>query len=353
MLPPQQARQDKIWIRGDKYTYVTCHAAAHKQERKRCKVTNEVCRAEPTPARPDHTVPPPKGPHPHPSPVSQDQAGEKEEDPGTGTKEAGKERNRDKHQGRGREKVNARGEGRPTEGRGKGKERRHHERNRMYPAAKRGTRAGKGARQAHDKHNTATKHRRGGHQGDGRRAAPRTTARTAQTPHTPHTPTPAPRACGQRAPAAHLKRGQPGKGGRLNPDAPRHPRGAQPPARHASKGTSAGPPQPHTHAHSTWVADPDSPPTGRAAGGGGAPDLRRPSQGRKAPPRGRPSATPAARNDGSQGRALWGPHQPHPGHTGRGTPASRPGERAARGGTAPDTRCRSQWWLATPPGDGL
>ena len=31
-------------------------------------------------------------------------------------------------------------------------------------------------------------------------------------------------------------------------------------------------------AHSTWVADSNSPPSGRAVGGGGAPDLSRPSQ---------------------------------------------------------------------------
>ena len=49
---------------------------------------------------------------------------------------------------------------------------------------------------------------------------------------------------------------------------------------HASKGDSAGPPHPHTRAHSTWVADLGSPPSGRAVGGGGAPDLIRPSQRR-------------------------------------------------------------------------
>ena len=51
---------------------------------------------------------------------------------------------------------------------------------------------------------------------------------------------------------------------------------------------SAGPPHPHAHAHSTWVVDPDSLPGGRAAGGGGAPDQRCPSQPRKAPPLGTP-----------------------------------------------------------------
>ena len=149
-------------------------------------------------------------------------------------------------------------------------------------------RAGKEAWYAHGEHNTATKHQRGGHQRDRRRAASCTTARTAQTPHTPHTHTPAPTARGQRAPAARPEGGQPGKGGHLNPDAPHHPRGAQPPTGYASHGASAGPPHPHFCAHSTWVADPDSPLRGRAAGGGGAPDLRCSSQRQKAPPPGTP-----------------------------------------------------------------
>ena len=70
--------------------------------------------------------------------------------------------------------------------------------------------------------------------------------------------------------------------------------GPPPPSRHAAptgharQGDSAGPPHPHNRAHSTWVTDPDSRPRGRAVGGGGAPDLRRPSQRRKAPPPGMP-----------------------------------------------------------------
>ena len=44
------------------------------------------------------------------------------------------------------------------------------------------------------------------------------------------------------------------------------------------------------------------------------------------------------------------PHRPHPGHTGRGTLAARSRGRMAGGGTAPDTRRPSQWWKATPPG---
>ena len=184
--------------------------------------------------------------------------------------------------------------------------------------------------------------------------------------------------------------GRPGEGQRLTPDAPRNggrpspPGTAPPPAPrhaaptgHASQGDSVGPPHPHTRANSTWVADPDSPPSGRAVGGGTAPDLKHPSQwckapppgtpfrhphseqrrsarayavglvlgphartdrtqdtrvvepslpapedgrsgegqrltpdaphnGRRHPPRGRPSATPTASNAGPQGRTLWG-----------------------------------------------
>ena len=43
------------------------------------------------------------------------------------------------------------------------------------------------------------------------------------------------------------------------------------------------------------------------------------------------------------------PHRPHPGHTGRGTLAARSRGRAAGGGTAPDTRRPSQRWKAAPP----
>ena len=43
-------------------------------------------------------------------------------------------------------------------------------------------------------------------------------------------------------------------------------------------------------------------------------------------------------------------HRLHPGHTGRGTLAARSKGRAAGGGTAPDTRRPSQRWQATPPG---
>ena len=60
------------------------------------------------------------------------------------------------------------------------------------------------------------------------------------------------------------------------------------PTGHAGQGDSVGPPHPHTRVHSTWVADPNRPRSGRAVGGGGAPDLRCPSQWWKAPPPGTP-----------------------------------------------------------------
>ena len=131
-------------------------------------------------------------------------------------------------------------------------------------------------------------------------------------PHPGHTGRASPAACpGEQAP-----------GGGTAPDT-RYPSqqwqaippgdGPPPPPRHAAPTGHAGqvdrarPPQPHTRAHNTWVADPDSPPSGRAAGGGGAPDLRPPSQRRRAPPpRGRPSATSTVRNAGPQGHRLWG-----------------------------------------------
>ena len=115
----------------------------------------------------------------------------------------------------------------------------------------------------------------------------------------PHQPHPEHTGCG--TPAARL-RGR-AAGGGTAPDTRRPSKrwqatppgdGPPPPPRHAAptghagQGDSVGPPHPHTRAHSTWVADPNSPPSGRAVRGGGAPDLRRPSQQWKAPPPGTP-----------------------------------------------------------------
>ena len=113
-------------------------------------------------------------------------------------------------------------------------------------------------------------------------------------PHGPH-----PEHTGRGTLAARSEDGRPGEGQRLTPDAPHNsgrpaPTGTAPPPRprhaaptgHAGQGDSDGSPHPHIRAHSRWVADPDSPPSGRAVGGGGAPDLRRPSEWWKAPPPG-------------------------------------------------------------------
>ena len=155
-------------------------------------------------------------------------------------------------------------------------------------------------------------------------------------------PTPAPTAAGThgsqnpgrppqtapdtRRPSQRWQATPPGDG---PPPPPRH----AAPTGHAGQGDRVGPTQPHARDHCMWVADPNSPPRGRAARGVGALDHRRPSQRWKAPPRERP-------------------HQLHPGHTGCGTPAARFRGRPAGGGTAPDTRRPSQRWQATPPGDG-
>ena len=79
-----------------------------------------------------------------------------------------------------------------------------------------------------------------------------------------------------RRPSQRWQATPPGDG---PPPPPRH----SAPTGHAGQGDSVGPPHPHTRAHSTPVADPDSPPIGRAVRGGKAPDLRRASQWWKAP----------------------------------------------------------------------
>ena len=120
-----------------------------------------------------------------------------------------------------------------------------------------------------------------------------------------------------RRPSQRWQATPPGDG---PPPPPRH----AAPTGHAGQGDSVGPPHPHARDHSMWVADPNSPPSGRAVRGGGAPDHRRPSQRWKAPPRERPSATPTASNAGPQGRTLWGRcWVPTPAPTAPGTHGSR------------------------------
>ena len=141
------------------------------------------------------------------------------------------------------------------------------------------------------------------------------------------------------------------------PPPPRHaaPRG------HAEQGDSVGTPHPHARDGSMWPADPNSPSSGRAVWGGGAPDHRRPSQWWKAPPRNAlpPSpqrATPArksarcgagagshARTGRTRDTRVAEPRPPapeggRPGKRQRLTPnAPHNGGRPPRPGTAPST----------------
>ena len=130
-----------------------------------------------------------------------------------------------------------------------------------------------------------------------------------------------------RRPSQRWQAGPPGDG---PPPPPRY----AAPTGHEIQGDSVGPPHPHTRAHSPWVAVPNSPPSGRAVGGGKAPDLRRPSQWWKAPPPGdalppAPQRATPARKGARCGAGAGSPrpHRPHPGHTVRGTLAARSRER--------------------------
>ena len=116
----------------------------------------------------------------------------------------------------------------------------------------------------------------------------------------PHTHTPAPTARGWRTPTARPVGGRSGEGQRLTSDAP-HNGGRQP--------------------------------TG---------DAFLPHPQRATPAR---IGARCGAGDGSP-RA----HRPHPGHKGRGTLPARSRGQAAGGGTAPDTRRPSQRWQATPSG---
>ena len=151
----------------------------------------------------------------------------------------------------------------------------------------------------------------------------------------------APHNCGRPAP-----RGRP----------PHHPRRTQPPQGMQAKGTVLGP---HTHTPAPTARGwrtPTARPVGGQSGEGQRLTSEAPHNGGRHPPGDAPlpsrqRATPA-RKGARCGAGAGSPrrHRPHPGHTGRGTLAARSTGRAARGGTAPDTRRPSQWWKAAPPG---
>ena len=139
---------------------------------------------------------------------------------------------------------------------------------------------------------------------------------------------------------------------------PPPPQRATPARKGARCGAGAGSPRPHRpHPGHTGRGTRAARSRGRAAGGGTAPDTRRPSQRWKAPPPGDALPPPPQRATPARKGARCGagagsprPHRPHPGHTGRGTLAARSRGRAAGEGTAPDTRRPSQRWKAPPPG---
>ena len=182
----------------------------------------------------------------------------------------------------------------------------------------------------------------------------------------PQTHTPAPTARGWRTPKARPVGGQSGEGQRLTSDAPHTmvegnpPGDALPPppqrATPARKGArfAVGPVLgPHARTdrtRDTRVAEPWPP----------APEDGRPGEGQRLKPdaphnggRHPPGdalppppqrATPARKGARCEtnGAGSARPHRPQPGHTGRGTLATRCRGRAAGGGTAPDTRHSSQ-----------
>ena len=113
----------------------------------------------------------------------------------------------------------------------------------------------------------------------------------------PHPPHPQPVGSGPRSHARTDERS--GLGERPSPDAP-HPGKRRPPWESSCR------PRTHTPAPAArGRRTPTARPVGGQSGEGKA-DLRRPSQRWKAPPRGRPSATPTASDAGPQGRTLWG-----------------------------------------------
>ena len=163
-------------------------------------------------------------------------------------------------------------------------------------------------------------------------------------------PTPAPNTRDTRVAEPWLpapEDGRPGEGQRLTPDAPHnrgrppppgtaphHPRGTQPPRGMQAKGTVLGP---HTHTPAPTARGwrtPSARPVGGQSGEGQHLTSDAPHNGRRHPPRGRPSATPTASNDSPEGRRLWGrcwvptPAPPAPGTHGSrkpGCPLQRTG----------------------------
>ena len=133
-----------------------------------------------------------------------------------------------------------------------------------------------------------------------------------------HARTPAPAACGQRAPTACRMEGQPGEGDRLTPDSPQECTGHLP-------GNTLLPPQKRapqlaralavgsvTCSHTATSTSkeqgqptPTACPWDRQPGEGKRLTPDAPHKGTGLPPLGRPPSTPTVHNASSQKRALW------------------------------------------------
>ena len=164
----------------------------------------------------------------------------------------------------------------------------------LPPPPQRATPARKGARCGAGAGSPRPHQAHPGHTGRGTLAA-RSRGRAARGGTAPDT----------RRPSQRWQATPPGDG---PPPPPRH----ATPTGHAGQGDSVGPPYPHTRAHSTWVADPNSPPSGRAVGEGTAPDPRRPSQWWKAPPPGTPFRHPhSEQRRPARAHAVGPAHGPH------------------------------------------
>ena len=187
--------------------------------------------------------------------------------------------------------------------------------------------------------------------------------------HCPHRPRPGHAGRGTWLHAPEDER--PREGQCLTPDAP-HNGGRQPPPgtpfrhphseqRRPARAHAVGPVLgPHAHidrARDTRAAEPwlrapedERPGEGQRLTPGAPHNGGRHPPGNALPPPPQ-RATPARKGARcGAGAGSTCPHRPHPGHAGRGTLAARSGGRAAREGTAPDTRRPSQRWKAPPPG---
>ena len=157
---------------------------------------------------------------------------------------AGEEKDRDTHQCGGREKVHVREKGEQRKGKRATKPRKKQ----GVASSRAKTRAGKGARQAHSTrqapHRTEAPER-GAPEGQEKSSTTHHYTHGTDTTHTAHTHTCA-HSTWPGSPGSPPRGRAAGKRWRLNPDAPRHPRGAQPPTRaRRPRGRCRAPTQAH------------------------------------------------------------------------------------------------------------